>query len=173
MEFIQENWHYIIAGVAAFIALIVWIAKIGIWVGSTNKSIKFLEKGLNEVREDVHKVQEDIRKIFSRLPQPKTSEPTSPLHLTDVGQEISKHVNAKKWAKENAGKLLDQAKDKEEFEVFAICSKYVEKVLHSDEEFKRNIQAVAYDYGYVSDWEQILMVYRIELRDQILTAFDN
>ena len=181
MQFLQENWFYIsvsIAVISLIIVIMVRLIGIGVWVGTTNTQIeslqnglKTVQEGLKTVQEGLKTVQEDIKKLFERLPPPKTADSSSPLNLTDFGQKISDHVDAKEWASNNVRNLMNQARDKEEFEIFAICSEYVEKTFNEDTEFNRKVQSVAYNYG--TDIEQVLMVYRIELRDQVLANLDN
>ena len=166
-EFLQENWLYIssaIAVVGLLIGIMVKIYKIDTWVGAINTEINTLKKGLKTV-------QEDIKKLFERLPPQKTADASSPLNLTDFGRKISDHVDAKEWANNNAEKLMEQARGKEEFEIFSICSEHVEKTFDEENEFNRTVQSTAYNYG--TDTEQVLMVYRIELRDRILANIDN
>jgi len=64
MNFLQENWFYI----GVIIALVMFLIKIGKWVGSTEKSIDSLQKGVEEVKKDLKSglssVQEDIKKYL-------------------------------------------------------------------------------------------------------------
>ncbi len=163
MEFLQENWLSI-AIIGLLIAIIARLVKIGIWVGSTDTKIESLQEGLRTV-------QNDVKTLFERLPPPKAANALSPLHLTEFGLNISESVDAKNWAKSNAHNLMDEAKDKEEFEIFNICSDYVNEKFENDEGFSRTVQSAAYDYGTES--EQVLMTYRIELRDSVLAKLDN
>ncbi len=181
MEFLQGNWLYIsvsIAIIGLLIAIIASLVKIGIWVGSTDAKIESLQEGLRTVQEGLRTVQEglrtvqeDVKKLFERLPPPKAADALSPLHLTEFGLSISESVDAKNWAKSNAHNLMDRAKDKEEFEIFNACSDYVNEKFEHDERFSRTVQSAAYDYGTES--EQVLVVYRIELRDSVLAKLYN
>ena len=181
MNFSIETLFYIIG-------LVVWLGATFIWVGKTNTNIKHLQDGLKEVKddlksglasvqedirtvqEDIRTVQEDIKKLFERLPLQKTADASSPLKLTDFGQKISDHVNAKKWAVENVENLINEAKDKEEFEIFNMCFDHVKHCFDENEEFNRKIQSIAYEYG--TEIEEILKVYQVELRDQILVILN-
>jgi len=191
-QFIQENWVYI----ALIIAVIGGLIRIGIWVGSTNKGISNLEKSVGSleksvgsleksvgslkksvsnlngavqsIRGDIRNIQEKIVEIFGRLPPLNTTEADSPIRLTEKGREISEHLGAKDWAKESVDQLLSQTKDKEEFEIFDICSNHVDETFKGDDNFNRKVRSASYDYGYASDNEQILIIFKVELRDEIL-----
>lgn len=69
-----------------------------------------------------------------------------------------------------ASSLIDEAVGKEEFEVFDLCRKLVEKCAAEDSGFGRNVQATAYQHG--TDEEQVLKVYQVELRDRVLFLLD-
>jgi len=55
---------------------------------------------------------------------------------------------------------------KEEFEIFDLCTSYVNKCYENDVDLFRKVRSSAYEHGI--DEEQVLMVYRLELRDYIL-----
>ncbi len=176
MEFFQENWFFISVSAAIIgllVGIVVRLVKVGIWIGSANTNIEALREGLESVQKELESVPEDIKQVFVRLPPPKTADASSPLQLTDYGKEISAHVGAKGWAESNVENLIGQTRDKQEFEIFDICSKHVAMLFSEDQEFNRKVKAAAYEYGYGSDTEQVLMAYRVELRDHILANPDN
>ncbi len=166
MIFVKENWFYIVALVSFAIILI----KGGIWIGSTNQRIGSLQNGVEDLKKGLAEVRNDIKKILFNISGKNTTESSSPLHLNDLGKEISDHVDAVGWAMENSGGLLNQARGKEEFEVFDICTHYVDSCFKENKEFIRIVKSVAYEHGIID--EQVLMVYRIQLRDQILALLE-
>ncbi len=58
----------------------------------------------------MNEVRDDIKKILDRLPA-KAVASGSPIQLTNLGQSISKQIDAKKIAIEHAHKVFDQVKD--------------------------------------------------------------
>ncbi len=75
------------------------------------------------------------------------------------------------WTENQVNNLLDEVEGKEEFEIFEACVEYIENIVTVDKELERKINATAYDKG--TEKEQILMIYRIELRDQILAKLNS
>ena len=131
---------------------------IGKWVGSVNSDRKSFDTFMREVREKLDKIME-------RLPRP-TSSAHSPVQLTDFGKLIRDNHGVAEWASKEALSLVDASKGKEEFEIYEACIDHVSAEFAKDAEFTRTVKSVAYKVGTPSS--NVLPVYQIELRDQIL-----
>jgi len=153
----NEFWHISIISIIVALGVLIWRG--ARWTGKIDTSIEGL-------RSDINQIKNDIKKIFERLPSPKTANSGSPLQLTSFGKKISKEVGACLWAADHANELIDEARGKEEYEIFALCVNYVENKFGNDKELTHTVNVAAYGNG--TETEQVLMVYRIELRDCIL-----
>lgn len=151
----------VLVAIGLTITLGVTIFKGGKWVGRVDSSIDGLTKAVEEI-------QKDIKQILWRLPSvpPAIVETGSPIRLTDFGKTVSADLKAAEWADRHAPKLVDEASDFEEFEVFDRCVEYVGEAFESDSDLRRTVRATAYEHG--SDSEQVLKVYQVELRDRVL-----
>ena len=153
-ELVGHPATWIIAAVA--IAGAVFAA--GKWYGAVNNDRDSFKEFMTEVRDD-------IKEILSRLSPPPVAG-QSPVQLTDFGKEISEAVSAAEWARNEAAKLVDSAKGKEEFEIFEACMDHVSEAFAEDSEFEKSVKSGAYEIG--TDSDSVLKVYQVELRDQIL-----
>ena len=148
------------------IAGIIW--GMGQWVGTVNsdrKSFKtFIKDFRKEVRNDIKEVRSDVKKILTRLSPAVAGH--SPVQLTNFGRTISEAASATEWATTEAPSLVEAVKSKEEFEIYEACIDYVSSKFADDSEFKRSVKENAYKIG--TDSDNVLAVYQVELRDQVL-----
>ena len=140
--------------------------------------VAMLQEDTRTIKSDVATLQSDIndlkdinREILEHLSQPRTADASSPLQLNGFGREVSSQIDARGWAENVASQLVEQARGKEEFEIFHLCSEFVKQSLKDDPGFSRTVQAASYNHG--TEEEHVLMVYRIELRDIILSKLEN
>ena len=138
------------------IVSIVWAG--GQWYGSVNSDRAAFKDFMKEMREK-------FDKIMDRLPRP-TSSAHSPVQLTDFGKLIRDTQGVTEWASKEALSLVDASRGKEEFEIYEACIDRVSAEFAKDAEFTRTVKSVAYKMGTSSS--NVLPVYQIELRDQIL-----
>lgn len=149
-------WVYTIAPVT--IATITTAFILGSWKGSIDNRVTHVEN-LAE------KIEGKIDEIFKRLPlQPVAG--SSPLTLTEFGEQISKDLRAQNWAKKHAQNLLNKVTGIPEYEVYEHCVEYVKTKFKPTEEENAVLRKVAYDHGIVV--EKVLDVLIIELRDELL-----
>ena len=132
---------------------------IGKWIGAVNSDRTSFKAFMEEVRGD-------IKEILSRLPSQPPVAGQSPVQLTDFGRRISETVSATEWARKEAGHLVENVRGKEEFEIYEACIDHVSTKFAEDSEFSRAVKAGAYQIG--TDSNDVLQVYHVELRDQIL-----
>lgn len=136
---------YVVGGIAGIGAI--W--KLGEWKGRTDDSVSAIKDTIREIRED-------IKKILG-----------SPLRLTELGEEISRRLDARSWATETASVLLPEVRGKQAFQVDEFCETYVQTRL--SEEWKTEVARCAYELG--RDRESILSVLRVVLREELLSLF--
>lgn len=145
--------------ILSFIVLATALIFVGRWVGAVNSDRTSFHTFTGEVRDD-------IKEILSRLSSPPPVSRQSPVQLTEFGKTISETVSATEWARKAATHLVETVRDKEEFEIYEACIDHVSESFEHDSEFSRAVKAGAYQIG--TDSSDVLQVYHVELRDQIL-----
>ena len=108
-------------------------------------------------------IRDDIKKILERIPPPKTLESASPLRLSEIGEKISKSMNAAAWATRVAPSLASDVAGKQPFEIDQFSDEYVETRLDVDDTAWVAKQAEA----GVSP-AAVRAVLRVVLRDELL-----
>ncbi len=99
------------------ITILIILFNVGRWTGSVNERLDSLDSRLGSVESIIKEIREDIKQVFGRLPR-KPVEGNSPVRLTEYGERISATVNALEWARLQAPDLANDAKGKEELEIF-------------------------------------------------------
>ena len=145
------------------VTLLLTLFKIARWSASKDNRLGSLEKLVAEIRED-------IKKIFNRLPAPTSVQANSPVSLSEFGEKISSRLSVRAWAAREALSLVDEARGKEEFEIFDTCVAHVKARLEADEELDKAVRAGAYELG--TEPEQIRKVYEVELPDEVLRLIE-
>ncbi|MCY4007150.1 MAG: hypothetical protein OXE84_10085 [Rhodobacteraceae bacterium] len=151
--------------VGLVITLLTVVIKVSQWTGRVNERLTGLDERLQTVENLVRDIGTDIKKIFGVLPRAAV-EGSSPVQLTEYGQQISVAVRASEWARQQAPCLVDRLRGKEEFEIFESCVNHVSERWEQDLEFARAVRAGAYQIG--TDTDTVLKVVHVELRDQVL-----
>ncbi len=135
-----------------------FIFKFGAWRGAVNADRENFRAFLEEIRAD-------SKKILGLLP-PALVTGNSPIRLTEVGEAISKELNATAWAVELVTTLSSEVKDKEDFEIQDFCFDYVKGRL--PDQVKRAVKKSAYERGLQED--KIYPVLVVVLRDKLLAS---
>ena len=138
----------------------------------TNKAIAELRadtnKAIAELRADTNKalaeIRADIKKLIAATPHVIAG--TSPLRLTDLGEEVSKCVGAAALAEQMASGLIDEMKGKNAYEVQEFCIDYMRDEYEPTTEQDQSFKECAYEQGI--KLKQVLDVCAIELRDKLL-----
>ena len=133
------------------------LAKAFMWVGSVNSDRQYWRRAIDQIATD-------IKTILTRLP-PVTVTSGSPTALTELGETISRRINARELARTLAAKLVSEVKGKHPYEVEKFCFKYVKDFEPTDEQ-RNLVQTAAYENGL--DTEDVLDVIAVELRDELL-----
>ena len=109
-------------------------------------------------------IRNDNKNILSRLPCLSTSS-ASPIRLTDIGERISKNINARSWAEKVANEMVEQTKG---FDLLKIQEESFEKAqsFESDEILLQNMRDSAFREGINLDG--VREVLGVELRDCLL-----
>jgi len=155
----MEHWLSTPAIVLATLAIIGAAVQAGKWIGNVNADRKSFRDFMQEIRDD-------IKAILQRLPA-ATITRSSPIRLTDLGREISKTIQAKKWAATVSEALANEAAGKSAYEIQALAKKHCENDLQMTPEETSLCQTAAFDYGVTL--EQVKGVLGIEVRDILLT----
>ena len=158
----MENWMIAVAaggGLTIIGGLVTGAFKFGGWKGRVDSDRTTFNAFMTEIRKD-------IAEILLRLSPTPTATSTSPIRLTDFGKEISRELDVKAWATIRAESLLDQARGKQEHDVYDLCIEHVQAQSDKDEALRNTIRTSAYQHGI--DAAQVQRVYVIELRDELL-----
>ena len=142
-----------IAGVAVVIGLVNWFE----WRGGVNADREALKKFMR-------KIDKKIDKLFERL-DPAPISRQSPLHLTELGEEMSEEMSAKDWVVEISKDLIEQAKGMPPFEIQDLSFNHIKTMRETLEQDQR-VRKCAYDHGLPR--EKVLDVLAIELRDYLM-----
>ena len=164
LDWVEWGRVVLVVGVAVT-GLVIWMSR---WFGKQDAWTKGIEKEIAEFKEDTKKalteIREDIKKILRELPQHVIAG-TSPLRLTDLGEEVSNCVGASAWTEQLAPGLVESVKGKSAYEVQEFCIDYMhacELSRAQDQSFKK----CAYEHGIKLN--QVLDVCAVELRDKLL-----
>lgn len=151
--------------VALFIFVFNKVSDRSEWRGKVDSDRVTFTKFIEEVRGDLKEIRADIKKIFQSLP-PATATTQSPLRLTELGEAISKEIQAKEWAALLAEQLADKAVGKSAYEIQDMAREYCKDELMLDDQKNAACQQAAFDHGV--NLEQVKGVLGIELRDVLL-----
>ena len=155
----------VIAVIGLATALFVHVFKIGRWTGKIETEISSLQEDMSWVKSKIDAIQQDIKGLLSRMP-PATVTRTSPLRLTELGEEISAEVGAKEWAEQAAEAFRESAEGMEPFEIQILSFEFVKKEFKPESYFLRILQAGAYSSEI--DLDKVYDVLAVELRDRLL-----
>ena len=110
-------------------------------------------------------VHASIEKILHRLPAPTIAH-SSPLSLTDLGQEVSQELDARGWAERAAPGMAADAKGMDPYTIQQTCFDRLGGDFDFGPDLEAKIRSCAYERGI--DREQVVRVFAIELRDKLL-----
>ena len=143
--------------VTVVIAVISFAYKYGKWQGE-------VDNDRNNFKEFMKEVRSDIKEILSRLPAKPTSS-ASPIRLTELGERISKKIDAKSWAKTVAQEMAGETEGKDSLKIQEESFKKA-KNFKPNETLLKNMRDSAFQEGI--DLDGIRDVLGVELRDQLL-----
>ncbi len=141
------------------------IFKSGKWVQKLESDGNACQTLIETVQKDIAQIHADIKNIFSRLP-PETVAGTSPLHLTDLGMEMSKEISAKEWMAEVSKDLVDKVTEMAPFEVQELSFRHIKDTMREMLEQDTRVLECSYNHG--APKEKVLDVLAVELRDHLL-----
>ena len=154
----------LVALLTAIFALIAAAFKFGSWYGEVNSDRILFKEFMAEVRKDIDEIRNQINNILIRLPTlPTTGE--SPIRLTELGERISKDIDAKDWATEMARELIGQTEGMNPFEIQTISFDHAKK-FEPDDALLTKMQLSAFESGI--DLDGVRSVLGVELRDCLL-----
>ena len=143
------------------VTVITLVYRYGLWKGAVDSDREGFRNFMAEVRAD-------IKEILTRLP-PVPVTVNSPTILTNYGMKISDTVDAKAWAKAEAGKLITQVKGKEAFEIQNVAFQYANE-FEPSLDLLRKMSACAFENG--TELESVRKVMGVELRDVLLKLLE-
>ena len=162
----------VIAAVPA-VGVVIWMArwfgKHGEWVKGMDEFKLDTKKALAEIRDDINEMRHDIKKLLSAQPR-NVLAGTSPLQLTDLGEDVSKRVGAVAWAMQAAPRLADQMRGMNAYEIQEFCMDYMRNGYQRTPEQDQSFKECAYENGI--KLEQVLDVCAVVLRDRLLRLSD-
>ena len=95
-------------------------------------------------------------------------ERSSPVRLSEFGQEISRRIGAEEWSEQTAPMLVPEARGREAFQVDEFCDVYVRHRLGDD--WNTRVAKIAFQMGTTR--ESVLAVLRVVLRDKLVQLLD-
>ena len=159
-EIITSNLVVVFLAVAAVLNVLWRLIKWGI---KADTSLENFSKFIEETKGDLGKIKSDIGRLLSEAEE--TVKGSSPVSLTEKGDEISKQLDAKSWAADRAPHLYNQVFGKMEHEIYAFCKGYVREYKFTAEQDNK-IDEVAYQNAVSRG--STLDVLIVELRDHLL-----
>ena len=140
------------------IGLITLLFKGGAWYGAVNTD-------RNNFKEFMSEIKAKLDKIFDRLPVP-TADSKSPVRLNDLGNKVSKAIDAKEMAKGLVSDVLASlGGNKSPYDVQVSSFRFVDNCILSDTQ-QEAVKQCAFDNGI--DELAVRRVIAIELRDMLL-----
>ena len=153
-------------GISITVLLVAFAAifKLGNWYGEVNSDRKRYDQVIEDIRRELGEIRKDIKDIFRRLPpEPTTS--TSPIRLSDIGEQISNDIDAKAWAEEMAQNLIGEAKGMTPYRVQELSFDHASS-FEPDNALLDRMQQSSFETGI--DLEGVRRVLGVELRDRLL-----
>ena len=140
------------------------------WVASVDKDCSALKENAGKDRslfnDFAKEIRDDIKKILRRLP-PAPVAASSPPHLTEYGEQLSRKLDAVEWAKSIAPTIQKNVSGKAPFQVYDYCRVYVSKL---SLETNPRLFEKAYQDGIID--EHVKNVLAIVLRDELLNRME-
>ena len=153
----------VVSAIGVAIWMIRWFAKHDEW-----------RKGMDEFKRDTKsalvEIRDDIKKILAAMPK-NVLAGTSPVRLTDLGEEVSESIGAAVWAEEKASEFVDGMKGKSAYEVQGFCIDYMRNEYAPTTDEDLSFKECAYEHGI--KLEQVLDVCALESRDRLLRLLNS
>lgn len=152
-------WVYVSTAIIAVVTVGGAVFAFGKWVGNVNADRSSFKDFIKEIRKD-------IKKILRLLP-PAPVASSSPPHLTEYGEQLSRKLGAVEWAKSIAPTIQENVSGKAPFQVYDYCRGYVSQLsLETDPRLFEK----AYQDGIID--EHVKNVLAIVLRDELLNRME-
>ena len=141
----------------------------GKWQGEVNSDRKIFKEFMKEIKEKWDNIDKKLWKIAEDIAVLKTQQQitktNSPISLTELGQKVSKEIDAKIFAKEEAKKIVDQLPSKSPYTIQEFAFEYV-KNLEPDDELLLKLENSAFINGITLPMAKEALA--VELRDALL-----
>lgn len=106
-----------------------------------------------------------LRLLLNRLPS-DVVKGKSPLHLTEVGEQVSEMIHAKEWVKQLVSYIDVDVKSMPPYKIQQFCYDYIQESFEPTDEEREKIDECSYEHGIHKD--EVFHVLVIELRDALL-----
>ena len=146
------------------------IAGVRWWFNHSHKHMR-IDELFAEIKADIRELKADIKTLLGR--DPAIVDTGSPLHLNELGKEVSACVNAKDIAEQEAPKVIEMLPSRDPYDIQTYCKRHFSE----DGEFKPSADQLdtfkrcAFDRGI--KLEQVRYVCAIELRDELQRLIDS
>ena len=122
------EWITFAAVVALFIAFFKAAHDFAYWRGEVDSDRKSFKAFMAEVRADMADIRQKLDSVLWQLPSTPVAR-SSPLQLTDLGEELAGELNASEWAAKLAPSMHEQVDDMLPWEIDDFCDHYVDTSL--------------------------------------------
>lgn len=151
--------------ILATIAATTWIVRLSGWQSSIDKN---LESGQTQLERFMEEIRNDIKAIFRALSP--TTVTSSPVRLSELGEEIADEIEVQKWIKKYAENLRSRTEGKNSYEIQEACFSYARYALlaGSNEdtiELKNKMEMAAFNHGL--QLKHVLEAVGVVLRDEV------
>ncbi|MCY4446038.1 MAG: hypothetical protein OXC02_06235 [Rhodobacteraceae bacterium] len=136
--------------------------KIPSWAKGVEKDIEYLTKSIDEFKNETNK---KFDRIFDQLTAKPIFESKSPFTLNELGEKISKELDAEQIAGTIIGELVDGMRGKTPYEIQELSMNFVQTQYVPNEYDPKKMQDCAYNNG--TGMNQVKDVIAIKLRDAI------
>ena len=140
------------------------LVSIGVWVGTVITNLSSLKEAVRRIEDSVDKIRENINGLLHELTS-KTLNPGSPLEPNELGQEVSKSIDAPSIVKGLALGLRERADGKPSYDIQEMCFYFIRDEYKPVEDIEKKIKQCAYDNGISR--ADVMDVLAVKLRDEI------
>lgn len=188
VAFLKDNFIGVLLGGAFLAGYVIW--KVSAWKTSMESDRSTLKTGFASLEKTLtdfmQEIRTDVKEIFLRLPA-ETARSSSPITLTELGQQIAEEIKVDTWLNEYTEKVQKGIQpDTNPYEIQEACFRYADEQFMEDltavteinkavseidkSAIKADIELSAYNHGLPLD--KVLRVVGVKLRDNILRNFN-
>ena len=146
--------------------IVVWF--MSLWYATFNSDRRDFREFMQEMRGMFEKILDRLDGMQDRPPRAGgISGGRSPLKLTELGECVSRDVEASKWVALHIDEVREQVKDQLPYDVQQFCERYATKDRLEADGWLERAKGSAYENGVPMDG--VLFALALELRDALLS----